>query len=80
MGLQERREAAAVRVLKALEHIQRAQDEFDRACMQLSCIQGAAATYDRVRRQREKIRQLWYVVDGKNASQWKLDHEPREGA
>lgn len=76
MGFSERHAAAELRVARALEHVQRAQDEMDLALAQLSSIRGALPMGERGRKVREAIRSFWYRLDGANRRRWELDHEP----
>jgi hypothetical protein len=80
MGAAERYLGSEARVARALEHVQRAQDEKDRALQQLSSIVGAAPMGDRGRKVREAIRSFWYRLDGANRRKWQLDHEPEPPA
>jgi hypothetical protein len=76
MGAAERHASAELRVARALEHVQRAQDEMDMALAQLSSIRGAAPMGERGRKAREAIRSFWYRLDGANRRKWELDREP----
>jgi hypothetical protein len=80
MGAAERYLASEARVARALEHVQRAQDEMDRALQQLSSIRGAAPIGERGRKVREAIRSFWYRLDGANRRRWELDREPEPPA
>lgn len=53
---------AQVRVRRALEHIQRAQDELGRAGSELASIVGGAATQAVVMRAYDLVHRTWYRV------------------
>lgn len=54
--------AALARVDQAMQHIQRAQDEMDRACEMLSPLCYAAPVYSKAQAIRERVHSFWYIV------------------
>lgn len=56
------RAAAEMRVRQAMQHIQNAQDELDRACRMLSALTWGDPTYRACGKLRERVHALWYRV------------------
>jgi hypothetical protein len=63
-----------LRVAKALEHIERAQNELAAACAELSAITGGAISFWRKSSKlSHTCRSLWYALEGYPRFRWKLD-------
>lgn len=75
---------ALVRVARALDHIQQAQNLLARACAELSPItNGGMVLWKRTSRQHDQVKALWYALDAvredpRRAGRLGLDREPAE--
>jgi hypothetical protein len=57
-----RKVLAAARVQEALDWIEKAQKQLERACEALSSVQGMAPAWKSVGKQEDEVRNTWYVV------------------
>lgn len=68
---------ARARLWRAMENVQCAQNELDRACSELFHVAGASPTERRIFRVRERVHALWYVLEdiarGNKVHKWRLD-------
>jgi hypothetical protein len=62
------REIAEARVRAALEHLQQAQVEVERARQQLAAVVGVLPEYDRLGKLYERVRAEWYRLAAKRGS------------
>ncbi len=63
---------ADAHVARALEHIEEAQRELDRACQELSPIVGGFARWKRISALHDRVRSEWHQLHG-----WALKHRGR---
>jgi hypothetical protein len=67
------------RLQRALELIERAQNDVASACAELSALDGGVPTWKAANQLHERIRALWYRVDKfRRVGRWKLDATHRD--
>jgi hypothetical protein len=69
---------AELRVDQALELIERAQHDLERACAELSAIVGAVPLWERTSKVAQKAHDLWRALAYRDRRRWRLDDVHRK--
>ncbi len=71
-----RKIASELRVQKALERIEAAQNLLSTACADLSAIVGAITPWKKASKLSDKCHDLWREIAYHPRTKWQLDHDP----